>query len=85
MAPPDFVPALAAEFPNDNPSLHRGATWTLLELGGRVRAVVRAEAARPIRDVPAASQPILDAEWAQAHPSSADPCAATVEAASETP
>jgi hypothetical protein len=31
-----------AEFPNDNPDLHRGARWVCRDLGGPVRAVRRA-------------------------------------------
>jgi hypothetical protein len=37
-----------AEFPNDNPDLHRGARWVCRELRGPVRAVLRA---RPGADV----------------------------------
>ena len=36
-----FVPAPCAEFPNDNPALHHGASWVCLAPLGPLRAVVR--------------------------------------------
>lgn len=39
--PREFCPSGAAEFPNDNPALHAGATWLCLEIGGPIRAVIR--------------------------------------------
>lgn len=38
----DFAPACAAEFPNDNPALHFGATWACLGVTGPLRPIVRA-------------------------------------------
>lgn len=38
----DFAPAGAAEFPNDNPALHSGATWACLGVVGPLRPIVRA-------------------------------------------
>lgn len=37
-----YVPFAAAEFPNDNPSLHRGAAWVCFEPCAAARPVVRA-------------------------------------------
>lgn len=39
-----FFPAGAAEFPNDNPSLHDGARWVCPDTIGESRAIVRARA-----------------------------------------
>ena len=36
-----FVPSWSAEFPNDNPLLHEGATWVCLSVQGPPRAVTR--------------------------------------------
>jgi hypothetical protein len=36
-----FLPVDAAEFPNDNPSLHRGARWICRSTVGAARAVLR--------------------------------------------
>ena len=38
---PEFVPAPAAEFPSDNPALHRGVSWVCLAVTGSARAVAR--------------------------------------------
>ena len=39
-----FFPAGAAEFPNDNPSLHDGARWVCPDTVGATRAIVRPRA-----------------------------------------
>jgi hypothetical protein len=55
-----FTPAGAAEFPNDNPALHRGVRWVCAAGGGPARALRRAEPALPDADpspLPAAPQP----------------------------
>ncbi|HWO14312.1 MAG TPA: hypothetical protein VNN80_32625 [Polyangiaceae bacterium] len=39
-----FLPAGAAEFPNDNPSLHDGARWVCPDTVGRARALLRPRA-----------------------------------------
>jgi hypothetical protein len=50
-----FTPAGAAEFPNDNPALHRGVRWVCEAGRGRARAVWRAPSegvAAPSADAP---------------------------------
>lgn len=41
-----FEPSLCAEFPNDNPALHAGASWICLDPGSPLRPVVRPGAPR---------------------------------------
>lgn len=56
----DFAPACAAEFPNDNPALHVGATWACLGVTGPLRPIVRARQRPVVSEVVslvAASQP----------------------------
>jgi len=53
-----FSPAGAAEFPNDNPALHRGARWVCLAARGPARALWQAtEASAASASPPATSVP----------------------------
>jgi hypothetical protein len=51
---PGFVPSWSAEFPNDNPALHEGASWVCLQVCGAPRAIARPRAMNVRSDVPAA-------------------------------
>lgn len=61
-----FTPAGAAEFPNDNPALHRGVRWVCAAGRGPARAVWRAHPsalpepeAPPRPQAPAATEPVV--------------------------
>jgi len=62
-----FFPAGAAEFPNDNPSLHDGARWVCPDTVGATRAIVRPRPSGGAVPVVAA-QPALLLERAAAEP-----------------
>ena len=47
-----YLPAVAAEFPNDNPALHFGARWICRNTRGAARATLRIEPATPLFDAP---------------------------------
>jgi hypothetical protein len=53
------VVSLAAEFPNDNPALHCGASWVCLEVTGPAVAV-REERPQPVAEPPIAAEPIVE-------------------------
>lgn len=66
----DFAPACAAEFPNDNPALHAGASWACLGVTGPLRPIVRARPRPLVHDVaPAAAR---HAEAVAAEPPAAE-------------
>lgn len=54
------VVGLAAEFPNDNPSMHRGAIWVCDALTGRPRAVLPPPP--PERPLPVTALPVVAPE-----------------------
>jgi hypothetical protein len=49
---PGFVPSWSAEFPNDNPALHDGASWLCLQVCGAPRAVTRPRSVNVRSDLP---------------------------------
>jgi hypothetical protein len=49
---PGFVPSWSAEFPNDNPALHDGASWLCLKVCGAPRAVTRPRTVNVRSDAP---------------------------------
>jgi hypothetical protein len=49
---PGFEPSWSAEFPNDNPALHDGASWLCLQVCGAPRAVMRPRPVNVRSDVP---------------------------------
>lgn len=51
---PSFVPSCSAEFPNDNPALHEGASWLCLQVCGAPRPVTRARTVNVRSDIPRA-------------------------------
>ncbi len=51
---PFFVPSCSAEFPNDNPALHEGASWLCLRVCGAPRPVTRARPVNVRSDIPRA-------------------------------
>ena len=57
---PGFVPSWSAEFPNDNPALHEGASWLCLQVCGAPRPVTRARTVNVRSDIPRAE--VIDAK-----------------------
>lgn len=56
---PGFEPSWSAEFPNDNPALHDGASWLCLHVCGAPRAVTRPRPVNVRSDVPHGEVPSL--------------------------
>lgn len=66
------VVSLAAEFPNDNPSMHRGAIWVCDSLTGSARAELPPPPSPPLPIAPALIAAVIDVPALEAAASSED-------------